>query len=463
MLFDHPMFAVAAFLLVVVFIYVVFVRPGEALEALPDLRALEAHPDLSQRGDELPSCQAMLIAHERSSVLHALEEAGIDVAGIDPTDISRVVDAMQNRGLLVPFADDNRKIFSRISKLFVETVNGMSEEDVAVLNTRQTVHFGFPNAREAARHRFQKAFIPPSLDILSDHSMVPPGGLDRQKRMAKCELQDLPGGPWRKDADTDFYRPRMRLWEKKQKINDCIFSALLKDGSYASKVKHTPGAKYYNKDGKLHRVEIQTPSGPGPVPAPAPVPPIAIQKPSGPGPVPVPAPAPAPVPPIAIQKPSPPVSAPPLPPSAPALVPAPVPSAAVATRATSGKYVLGKKRTDLQRDDACPQGYAPVNDKAECDKAMNALKPGTKFYMRRSYKRIYGGETADLDDLKTLGARVGASWMAKGCIYHEDERGKNNAPIQRYYFNSMKGKTGDWGYGTKGSVVPTPFCRRVPA
>lgn len=122
-------------------------------------------------------------------------------------------------------------------------------------------------------------------------------------------------------------------------------------------------------------------------------------------------------------------------------------------------YKLGKKYTDLQSADACPAGYAAIDDKVECDKAMNALKPGLWFFARGTPGNT-AGIPEDLDDLKTLGGRVGSAGMAKGCSY---VRRGTNPNYEEYYFNSDTGKTSEYAYGTKGDQYVTPFCKRVRA
>ena len=149
---------------------------------------------------------------------------------------------------------------------------------------------------------------------------------------------------------------------------------------------------------------------------------------------------------------SPPASKEPAPANSPA-----VPAVPAQTAPTGPEYLLGKKYTDLQSADPCPAGYAAIDDKAECDKAMNALKPGIWFFARGT-----PGNTADvpedLDDLKTLGGRVGSAGMAKGCSY---VRMDTNPNYEQYYFNSDTGKTSEYAYGTKGGLYVTPFCKRV--
>jgi carboxypeptidase C (cathepsin A) len=195
----------------------------------------------------------MLAHHESSSLLHVLEKAGVRIAGLDPNDITRIIDAMSRRGLLVSVADDNRTIFKRLSRLFVETVEGMSDEDVAALNTRALNEPGYYvdwDKRQKAEHRIMKAIIPRGLDILGDHSMVNNSmankqWVDRLKKHADCTFQDLPRGTWRNDVDEN-YTSNMRL----NSIGECILYTKFKGEEPTSTVL-TPGEHYINYNGTV--------------------------------------------------------------------------------------------------------------------------------------------------------------------------------------------------------------------
>ena len=99
------------------------------------LTAYRANESLSS-SDEAASCDAMLEAHLRSSPVHLMSGALFDVANVDPTDLARILDALQRKRLLRPLADDNREVFKKLSAMVVDAIDAMPEKDVELLNTR---------------------------------------------------------------------------------------------------------------------------------------------------------------------------------------------------------------------------------------------------------------------------------------------------------------------------------------
>ena len=99
------------------------------------LTAYRANESLSS-SDEAASCDAMLEAHLRSSPVHLMSGALFDVANVDPTDLARILDALQRKRLLRPLADDNREVFKKLSAMVIDAIDAMPEKDVELLNTR---------------------------------------------------------------------------------------------------------------------------------------------------------------------------------------------------------------------------------------------------------------------------------------------------------------------------------------
>lgn len=104
------------------------------------------------------SCDAMLEHHLRNSPTHLVSGALLDVANIDPKDISRVFDALRRKGLITPVAEDNRRIFSKLSALVVEAIDAMSERDVELLNTAALFKATFNDDERETREETRRAF-----------------------------------------------------------------------------------------------------------------------------------------------------------------------------------------------------------------------------------------------------------------------------------------------------------------
>ena len=80
--------------------------------------------------------KAQLEAHARDSPLHRLESSILTVANVDPADVAGIVAALRRKRLIRPISDLNSVVFKKLADVLVEFIDGMTRDEVYVLNSR---------------------------------------------------------------------------------------------------------------------------------------------------------------------------------------------------------------------------------------------------------------------------------------------------------------------------------------
>lgn len=139
--------------------------------------------------DKRETCAGILEKHLRSSPAHTLERVGLLATGVDPADISKGLDAILKKGLVVPVADDNREVFAKLSKRVVKAIDGMSPEDADALNTRRLFYAAVLHDRAGqdgigkAAKRLEATGLPGDVEAILRSSSIHPSRLSERRSL----------------------------------------------------------------------------------------------------------------------------------------------------------------------------------------------------------------------------------------------------------------------------------------